>query len=199
MVTNSQYVEKYHSLLDDLKSFSEKTNLKLSLDTPENYFVDNANFFTKSLMVLICAYLESYIKDISMHTIRHYNSILDSNPIPENIIKWGLQSNREFKEKDYVFRELKIKLKRKDIDEHISGSPFRTISLFKKLGIELNKCDDFKLAKDKVKMIVIKRNKIIHHNDNASDVSLNDINQNIDFIKEYIVTLDKEVMKKLRL
>lgn len=193
MEIKTQHLTKYHLLLDDLKTFCEKTNLKLTSDIPEIYFIDNANFFTKSLMVLICAYLESYIKEVSMNIVNHYNSIFDSTPIPENIIKWGIQSNRDFKEKDYVFREFRLKINRKDIDEHISGSPYRTITLFKKLGIELNRNNDFESLKDKVNTLVIKRNKILHYNDNASDVSLSDINQNIDFIKEYISILDKEI------
>ena len=197
MYSPSQYIESYYELLDDLKSFSNKTNSKLTEETPENYYIDNANFFTKSLIVLICAYLESYLKDISMHLIDHYNKILAANPITENIVKWGLQTNKEFKEKDYVFTPLKIKLKKKDIDEHISGNPFRTNSLFKKLGIELSKSEDFNNSKDKINAIVVKRNKIVHHNDNASDVSLSDINENIDAVIKYIKIIDAEVMKQI--
>lgn len=64
------------------------------------------------------------------------------------------------------------------------------------MGIELNRNNDFETLKDKVNTLVIKRNKILHYNDNASDVSLSDINQNIDFIKEYISILDKEIVKR---
>lgn len=110
MEIKTQHLTKYHLLLDDLKTFCEKTNLKLTSDIPEIYFIDNANFFTKSLMVLICAYLESYIKEVSMNIVNHYNSIFDSTPIPEILLNGEFNQIETLKKRIMFLGNLDLKL-----------------------------------------------------------------------------------------
>jgi hypothetical protein len=41
--------------------------------------------------------------------------------------------------------------------------------------------------------IVVKRNKVVHHNDEASDISNDDLKNYIDSLKKYLANIDKEI------
>ena len=116
--------------------------------------------------------------------------------MPHNLIKWNL-SNKELKDADLKFEDLKITIKRRDLDEFISGNPFRTIPLFKKFGIELEMNATFNNQKEIINTIVTKRNNIIHHNDDASDLAFNDIISNINFIRSYVNNIDQIVVSHI--
>jgi len=187
------YIEQYIKLAEII----ETTNKRLLSDEPDKLIEENVNFFTKSFLVMMCAYLESYIKDALMVVIDDVNSKLNSTKIPHNLIKWTLNIEKEFKDNDSKFEQLKIKLKKKDLDDYISGNPFKTKDLFKKFGIQLDKCEKFNSQKDIVNSIVVKRNKVVHHNDDASDISNKDLNDFIEILKNYIENLDKEICKHI--
>ncbi|WP_409050269.1 HEPN domain-containing protein [Siphonobacter sp. SORGH_AS_0500] len=80
----------------------------------------------------------------------------------------------------------------------MSGNPFRTKSLFKKFGIDLDKNDIFNIQKESVNNIVNKRNKVLHHNDEASDISNQDLLRHIDSLVEYMTNIDKIVCLHLQ-
>ncbi|NMD00662.1 MAG: hypothetical protein GYA62_13210 [Bacteroidales bacterium] len=187
------YIEQYTKLAEII----ETTNKRLLSDEPDKLIEENVNFFTKSFLVMMCAYLESYIKDALMVVIDDVNSKLNSTKIPHNLIKWTLNIEKEFKESDSKFEQLKIKLKKKDLDDYISGNPFKTKDLFKKFGIPLDKSENFNSQKDIVNSIVVKRNKVVHHNDDASDISNKDLNDFIEILKNYLENLDKEICKHI--
>lgn len=187
------YIEQYTKLAEII----ETTNKRLLSDEPDKLIEENVNFFTKSFLVMMCAYLESYIKDALMVVIDDVNSKLNSTKIPHNLIKWTLNIEKEFKESDSKFEQLKIKIKKKDLDDYISGNPFKTKDLFKKFGIQLDKSENFNSQKDIVNSIVVKRNKVVHHNDDASDISNKDLNDFIEILKNYLENLDKEICKHI--
>ncbi len=197
-MANSNIYTDYKSQLIKLKEIVDKTNTNSVAEEPDPYFEENINFFTKSFLVNICAYLESFIKDITYSCIENIRDRIESTEIPHNLILWDLNYDKEIKEKSFNFRNLRIRLKKKDLDDHISGSPFRTIKLFRNIGIDLESNNEFNGFKDKVNMIVVKRNKILHHNDDASDISFSDIKDYIDEIDKYMEILDNSVeeMKK---
>ena len=91
------------------------------------------------------------------------------------------------------FENLKISTTKKELDEHISGSPYRTEVLFKKIGIDLSKTDNFTRRKDVIQSIVTKRNRIAHHNDDANDISANDLVIYIDQLIEYMNSITRSV------
>ncbi len=187
------YIEQYTKLAEII----ETTNKRLLSEEPDKLIEENVNFFTKSFLVMMCAYLESYIKDALMVVIDDVNSKLNSTKIPHNLIKWTLNIEKEFKESDSRFEELKIKLKKKELDDYISGNPFKTKDLFKKFGIPLDKSENYNSLKDIVNSIVVKRNKVVHHNDDASDISNKDLNDFIEILKNYLENLDKEICKHI--
>lgn len=84
-------------------------------------------------------------------------------------------------------------ISKKDIDDQSSGNVGKTISLFTKMGVDLTKNLDFEVYKDKVSSIVTKRINVIHHNDEASDVSFSDIIININIMSQYIKAIDEAV------
>ncbi len=191
------HLDQYTSLLDTLNVMATSTNLKVISESGDNYFNENANFFTKSFMVMMCAYLESYLKDALMVIIDEMNNRLASIRLPHNLIKWNL-STKELKDSDFLkFEDLKISIKKKDLDEFISGNPFRTISLFKKFGINLEGNVVFESQKDILQTIITKRNNIIHHNDDASDLAFSDIISHIEFIKKYILNIDDVIINQI--
>ena len=183
--------------MDKLIEIIETTNSRIISDEPDVFFLDNSNFFTKSFLVIMCAYLESYLKDALMVVIDETNEKLAQRNIPHNLIKWSLNIDKEFKDADSKIEPLKIKIKKKELDDFISGSPFRTRELFKKFGIILEQDPIFLSQKERINNIVLKRNKIVHHNDDASDISNDDLKGNIKILSDYITNLDKLICSQI--
>ncbi|WP_313091103.1 HEPN domain-containing protein [Chryseobacterium flavum] len=187
------------SFLDELYSLVNDTeNIAIS-DNDVDLVKNNVNFFTKSFTITLCAYLESFIKEISMFYIEYCNQKLNSINISHNIVKWSVNRKKdlvEINDNELKFESLKINIRKNELDEFVSGNPYRTEKFFKKLGIELNKELDYNNIKEKIITIVDKRNKIIHHNDNASDLSFSDIKKNIEIIKGYLAILNEKVISK---
>ncbi|KMQ59951.1 hypothetical protein ACM46_16975 [Chryseobacterium angstadtii] len=188
---NTQYKGVYIAQLEKLKEIIEIANSRIVSEEPDDFFQNNTNFFTKSFLVIMCAYLESYLKDALMVIIDETNNKLNLSKLPHNLVRWSLNIEKEFKNSDSKFEDFKIPIKKKELDDFISGNPFRTKDLFKKLGINLD-CDlIFESQKERINAIVVKRNKVIHHNDDASDVSNDDLLLNINIITEYISNIDR--------
>lgn len=192
----TKVLKNYFLLFDNFNNLINETNKRILIEKPSDYFINNVNFFNKSFMVLSCAYLESYLKDVSMLIIDEMNSRLKNNPVPHNLIKWYFTKDK-FKENEAQYIFLDITINKKEIDDEISGNVGKTINFFRKLGIDLNKNSDFLNLKDIIGSIVTKRNNIIHDNDEASDLTINDIIKNIELIKEYMTIIDKEVMNHI--
>ena len=62
-------------------------------------------------------------------------------------------------------------------------------------GIDLEKNIKFNSIKELIKTIVEKRNNILHHNDNASDIGNQDILKYIGEFIEYSKIIDEEILK----
>ena len=189
--------DPYILQLESLKTIIEIANSKIISEPPDEFIYKNTNFFTKSFLVIMCAYLESYLKDALMVIIDEVNLKLATSKLPYNLVKWNFNIDKELKDGELKFEELKLGIKKKELDDFISGNPFRTKDLFKKFGIELDKDDVFNTCKEEINSIVIKRNKILHHNDEASDVSNKDLVDNIKALKEYIINIDSIICKHI--
>jgi RiboL-PSP-HEPN len=181
--------------LDALKKLCEDSKKRLIED--DAFFRENVNFFTKSYMVMMCAYLEDFIKDISMMLIDDMNNRLRPAKIPYNLVKWSFDLKADWRKEKEKFESFTLKIKKKDLDEFTSGMPHKTADLFRKLGIDLSKDSIFEGQKEKITLIVVKRNNIIHHSDSASDISFDDILINIDLIKSYIENISKVVVASI--
>jgi hypothetical protein len=195
---NTLHKELYIQQLERLKVIVEEANKRVISEPPDLLIYENANFFTKSFLVIMCAYLESYLKDALMVIIDEVNLRLTTSKLPHNLIRWSFNTEKELKENELKFEELKLNIKKKELDDFISGNPFKTKDLFKKFGIELEKNEIFNSQKEQINSIVVKRNKIVHHNDDASDISNKDLTDNIKALTEYIVNIDVIICNHLK-
>ncbi|MCK8143117.1 HEPN domain-containing protein [Flavobacterium sp. I-SCBP12n] len=200
MENNISVFSTYEALLEELKELNAETQNKVISDEPDAFITQNINFFTKSFMITLCAYLESFLKDITMTIIDNTNQKLANSKITHNLVKWSILKKKELGElndNDLLFEDLTIKITKKELDEFISGSPYKTEKLFKKIGIKLYEDIVYKEQKEKVISIVEKRNKIVHHNDSASDISFSDIQTNIDTINSYMKNINSIIKAEL--
>jgi hypothetical protein len=200
MNNNSSVLATYIALLEELDVLNSETESKVICDNPDIFITKNVNFFTKSFTITLCAYLESFLKDITMTVIDNANEKLAQNKVAYNLAKWSVSKKKdlaELSDNDLLFEDLSIKVTRKELDEFISGSPYKTEKLFKKIGIKLFEDSKYIEQKEKVISIVDKRNKIVHHNDNASDISFSDIRTNISTINEYMSNLNELIKKEI--
>lgn len=191
------YKEVYILQLEKLREIIEATNSRIISESPDQLIYENANFFTKAFLVTMCAYLESYLKDALMVIIEELNLRLASTKLPHNLIKWSLSTDKKLKDSELKYEQLKIGIEKKELDDFISGNPFKTKDLFKNFGINLETDAKFNYQKEGIKLIVIKRNKILHHNDEASDLSNGDLIENIKKLADYIINIDDIICKHL--
>ena len=198
-MANSNSHSKYRDLLNKLSLVITAANQKLLALEPDPFFTENANFYTKSFLVSMCAYLESYLKDVLMIIVDDANSKLMNVNIPHNLVKWSMDPEKNLKENDMQYIDLKINITRKKLDEHISGNPHRTKELFKKFGIQLSKDTLFENQIEKIQTIVTKRNDVMHHDDDASDLSNSDLLINVNLIIDYITNIDNIVLSFINL
>lgn len=203
MVTKAFF--DYNKKLEDLEMTINDCNSVLISDSPSSFVYDNANFLTKSFLISLCGYLETYLKDVLEILILDYNERISREPFPYNLIRWTIETKDKsdskvqalLEKKKTRFENLKIKLKKKDLDPFISGSPFRTRDLFEMFGINLDEAEDFNNRKETINHIVLKRNNILHHNDDASDISNTDVLQFLAEVKNYSKKLDELIEPKI--
>jgi hypothetical protein len=153
-------------------------------EKPDPMFIDNVNYFVKSYLISICTYLEAYLQDMALVHAAEIADRASAAKIPRNYLLWSL--NKEVKSKELSFEDVDLMPRKAEISEHLSGNPHKTITLFRYLGVDIGKEDAFSNNKDLVGSVVNKRNNIIHHNDEAMDISFSDLVYFIDVFQMYM-------------
>jgi hypothetical protein len=182
-VTKLTTYQKYESLFLDLKSIVSESHARTIKNNPDELFLGNVNFFVKSYLINICTYLEAMLQDLAFLHAKEINLRIVEAKIPQNYVLWRNSSN--LKDKDLKFKSASFFVTKKEISDNLSASPYRTLKLFEKLGVDLTQYEAFEANKDLVTAIVGKRNNIIHHNDKAADVSYDDLIVFIDVVLVY--------------
>lgn len=190
MILESTFL-RYEALLKSLKKIIISSENRVLLDNPDELFIQNVNFFVKSYLVSICSYLEAYLQEVAYNYANSINLKIKNAKISHNFIQWRLIN--DLKDKDLEYKNLDLSVNLEDISDNISASPYRTIKLFQKLGIDLVKAEEFASRKDLISTIVNKRNNIIHHNDKAIDISFSDLLKYIEIILEYMKSIEQSV------
>jgi hypothetical protein len=182
-MNSAEIVNRYTDLARELEKIVFDAEKRITTHPVDPYFVNNANFLTKSFLISLCCYLEVFLKEMANAHVDNAKIKLRAAKIPHNLLVWSLV--RDSKDKDMRLGHFALPLIAKDIDDELSGNPFRTAKCFLKLGVDLDKEIGFVRNKEFVNMVVAKRNSIIHHNDTATDVSLGDIRVYRSYFDEY--------------
>lgn len=185
----SALYEKYEALLGTLKEIIEQSQERVLCDEPDTIFSDNVNFFVKSYLINICTYLEAYLQDIAFEYSRKVSERLKQAKIPHNFLYGKLA--KDIKEKELEYEDASYNYSKKDLSDAISGNPYKTINAFRLIGIDLSSSEKFVEHKNLVGTIVNKRNNIIHHNDEASDISFSDLLVHIEVFLEYMLSIER--------
>lgn len=180
---------KYEVLLKTLKEIINLSQTRVLKEPPDQIFANNVNFFVKSYLINICTYLEAYLQDVAFEHSRRVSERLKLARIPHNFLYGKLA--KEIKEKELDYGDAAYNYNRKEISDIISGNPYKTINAFRLIGINLSHSAKFLEHKNLVGTIVNKRNSIIHHNDEASDISFSDLLMHIDTFLEYMLSIEK--------
>lgn len=148
---------------------------------------DNVNFFTKSFLISACAHLEMCIKEIVFELAADIDARLSTAAIPASIVEWRLTQKKKTENNSGGKTLLRVNMTKKEVDDMVSGNVYRTKEALAIVGVELSeKKDQWESWKDSIQAIVTRRNNIVHHNDDASDLSMGDIEVYIQSIIKYI-------------
>lgn len=180
--------EKYEDLLTTLKEIIEQSQARVIREDPDGIFSNNVNFFVKSYLINICTYLEAYLQDIAFEYSGRVSERLKQAKIPHNFLYGKLAKDIREKELEYI--DASYEYNKKELSDIISGNPYKTINAFRLIGIDLRSSEKFIEHKNLVGAIVNKRNNIIHHNDEASDISFADLLVHIDVFLEYMLSIE---------
>lgn len=174
---------RYEKLLAELAEIVTESERRILAEEPDHFFTSHANFLVKSYLISLCSYLEVFLKEISREHVKQIQERVALARIPHNILLWS--TSTEVKDKDLAFKHFVLPLNDKDIDDEISGNPFRTAKLLKYLGVDIERVEEYLGLRTLVNSVVGKRNNIIHHNDSATDISLGDVRLYLGYFKSY--------------
>lgn len=180
--------QKYEALLTTLKEIIEQSQARVLREEPDDIFSENINFFVKSYLINICTYLEAYLQDVALECSGRVTVRLKKAKIPHNFLYGKLA--KDIKEKELEYVDASYAYTKKELSDIISGNPHKTINAFRLIGIDLGSSEKFIEHKNLVGTIVNKRNNIIHHNDEASDISFSDLLVHIDVFLEYMLSIE---------
>lgn len=181
-------VSTFKDGLLELKTMVQQTETTVIEHTESMPIItENVNFFTKSFLISACAHLEMCIKEIVFEIARDIDVRLSSAAIPSSLVEWRLNQKKKNDNLSNSSSKLIVNMTKKEVDDLVSGNVYRTRDALALVGIELAvQKAQWELWKESIQAIVTRRNNIVHHNDDASDISLGDIKGYITSIIEYI-------------
>lgn len=174
--------------LRELEAMVQQTELAVIGDAETTPLItNNVNFYTKSFLISACAHLEMCMKEIVFEIAKDIDARLSSAAIPSSVIEWRLSQKKKADSSSSSSKLLTVNMTKKEVDDLVSGNVYRTKEALALVGIEIaaDKAE-WELWKDSIQAIVTRRNNIVHHNDDASDLSLGDIRNCIKSIIDYI-------------
>lgn len=190
-------LSKYLEQLDNLKLVARESNVRL-IRGDDDLFKAHANLFVKSYLMTLCSVLEAYLKDEVLDFVSELNGLLAELRLTKNVFAWGLLPDSDEYYKKVVgtdaVAQLSLEINAQKVDDRISGNIDRTIKTFRRCGVQLEACEKFQQHKGTVANIVLKRNAVVHHNNDAEDFSFGDIIAWADAIESYIGGISEYMM-----
>jgi hypothetical protein len=170
-------VEAYTNGLIELDSMVHATELEVINGSNNSLLVtNNINFFTKSFLISACAHLEMCVKDIVFAAAGDIDARLSAASVPTSIIDWRYNQKKKNESVDPSLSRFAVGMTKKEVDDLVSGNVYRTKDALALVGVDLTKDkQQWEAWKDLIQSIVTRRNGIVHHNDDASDISLGDV------------------------
>lgn len=172
------------SQLDSLAIVVHESRARVISDEPDLLFYENQNVFIKSYLVSVCSILEAFVQDLAIACTNMLQNKVNVLNLPLNFVNWVAEHDKAA----LRFETFSGSKTSKDISSMISPNYHKTIATFRRIGVDID-CDEVSYHKDFISSIVDKRNKIVHHNDSASDLSFLDIITAIDTFKTYSACL----------
>lgn len=185
----SALYEKHKSQLDTLKGIIEQSQARVLDDAPDEIFSGNINFFVKSYLINICTYLEVYLQDVAFEHTRRTSERLKRAKIPHNFLYGKIA--KDVKKHELEYKAASYEYDKNELSDIISGNPHKTIKAFQLIGVDLKSSKEFSEHKTLVETIVRKRNNIIHHNDDANDISFSDLLLHIEVFLKYMLSIEQ--------
>ena len=183
------------ALLDTFLGQFQKLNLVVSessaralQDPPDALFYEHQNVFIKSYLVSACSILEAYIQDLATAYLDIIQSRINSANLPHNLVVWAADHQKA----KLNFKKFEAKKSKKDISKTLSPNFWKTMKSFERLGVDLSS-PDIASFKEYITNTVEKRNSIVHHNDDALDLSFSDVTRAIDEFQVYARHLYEKV------
>lgn len=192
-MVDSAILPVFHRQFDDLISVISESNRRIIDDPVDPLFRDYVNVFIKSYVVSACSILEAFIQDLIFSYMQSIEKRISESNIPRNIVLWSVVSDP--KSTDLKFERFGTGLTKRHVSDIVSGNFYKTIKVFEMIGIDIKQDAEFKVYKDFIGSTVEKRNKIVHHNDSASDLSLPDVVAMVNAFKNYIDCLHGIVLR----
>jgi hypothetical protein len=187
-VIEAELLTKFLGQFDNLRNVVVESGARSIGDPPDILFYEHQNVFIKSYLVSACSMLEAFIQDVANAYVNEIQNRINSANLPFNFIVWIAEHEKAKLE----FKAFEAKKEKKDISNLISPSYWKTLKAFDRLGIDLSS-SDLSNYKELIITKVEKRNKIVHDNDDALDLSFSDIVETIDQFKAYIECLFEAV------
>lgn len=177
--------DDFWSQFENIKNVAEESNNRITGENIDPLFDDYANVFIKSYFVSSCFVLECFIQELVFCYVKIFQQKIMENDIPNNLMCWSIMRDKADSDKFLKFDKLEISISKKEIEEKCSANVYRTISLFKMVGVDISENEQLNLIKPQIGSKIEKRNNIAHHNDDASDLSFTDIIETVDLFVSY--------------
>lgn len=180
-------VKVYKEGLSELESMVCATEREVVEDGNLALVTRNINFFTKSFLISVCAHLEICIKELVFAVASDIDSRLSAASIPRSIIEWRYNQKKKAEPGMARSNSYIIGMTKKEVDDLVSGNIYKTREAFSLVGVDLAEdVSQWTSWKELIQAIVTRRNNIVHHNDDASEISLGDVRAYIVSVNEYI-------------
>ncbi|WAC61218.1 HEPN domain-containing protein [Brevundimonas sp. SL130] len=171
----------FQAQLDNLKQVVAESSARSIQDPPDALFYEHQNVFIKSYLVSACSMLEAFIQDLATAYVEEIEARIAAANLPHNLVVWHVEHEKG----KLQFKPFAATKGKKEIAEMISPNYWKTIKAFETVGIDLS-ASNVITFKDLIVSKVEKRNKIVHHNDEALDLSFSDISDTIEKFREYM-------------